>query len=220
LDLKQLLPALYQHRSDQSQYVATRVNLTLNDIENLRHIPIQPAEAPSTPAVSSASTTSVDESQPEEPKKWKRYDIARLTFLDDPLAYQPAADEISIHMPGNITSPKELIDLLTEKLELLLSEEKSWMALGNILSSWDEWRTTPKRVILLHDALPFLQEDEQGWKQLKLYLTILIRSIDKIQEKNATRAKFEGNRELVAIFPTQMEQKLRSIFVRSAAGPG
>ncbi len=220
LHFDRVLPALYRHRSDTSKYVTDKVEDALKYIQTYLHIPVEPLVLPQE-MNSAPPPLDVQTSEQEAPaKRWNMrtfYDIARLTFLDNPLAYQCKANEVCLPVPITLSTPKELIDLLTTRLDLSPYDGSNWSKLSELLSSWDEWRITPQRVVLLHTDLPFLQASENGWRQQKLYLTVLIRSIVKIQEKNITRLPSEGPRALVTVFPAQMENDLRTLLARSVA---
>ena len=212
LHFDQVIPALNRHRSDESKLVRSKVEGALRYIQTYLHIPVEPTASSADAGFVPAPSTAQANEKEAPPKKWDRralYDTARLTFVIDPLAHVCEDNEVCVTVPVALSSAQELIDLLTTTLDLPPPAEHNWSALSNILSSWDEWRTTPQRLVLLHSDLPFMQSNENGAKQLRLYLTALIRSIVKVQEKNATRLPSEGSRALVAIFPTRAENDLR-----------
>lgn len=146
------------------------------------------------------------------------YDIARLTFLDDPMTYQADADEICAHVPGSVSSEGELVAILRESLGFPEYCAISWWnTLEEVLRYWNDWSTAPRRVVILHDNLPFVQSSKDGWFSLQIYLQILIQSITLLQEKNATEIDPMRQRELVAIFPSLMSEELQAILTHPPA---
>ena len=89
-------------------------------------------------------------------------DINRLMFLDDPTMYQAQADEVCAYVPAGLSTAEDLIDILKEGLGLPEYCGHNWNALSDVLRYWGDWRTTPRRVVILHNDLPFLHMGKNG----------------------------------------------------------
>ncbi len=146
------------------------------------------------------------------------YDIAHLTFLNNPLTYQAGADEVCVHIPANVSSEEELITILRESLGFPEYCAISWWnTLEEVLRDWSDWSTTPRRVVILHSDLPLVRSGKNEWFSLQGYLQVLIRSITLLQEKNAAGIGPTGQRELVAIFPSQRSEELQTVLTHPPA---
>ncbi len=144
-------------------------------------------------------------------------DLIHLTFLDDPLAYQTQADEIVVRIPANVSSPEELINILTTHLGLPVHGERNWYALRDALSYWDNWQTTPQSVALVHTNVPFEQSSERLWYiDLEGYIGALSESIAVLQARNSRETDPLKQRKLVAIFPVEAREKLHAVLNRPA----
>jgi hypothetical protein len=143
------------------------------------------------------------------------YDITRLTFLPDPLTYQAQTDEICVRVPVGVSSTEDLLTILREGLGFPNYQAISWSnTLEEVLRSWDDWSTRPRRVTIIHSDLPFVRSSKDGWFNLQIYLQVLIQSIIFLQEKDADATE---RRELVAIFPARMAEELQTILNHPSA---
>lgn len=127
-------------------------------------------------------------------------DLIHLTFVDDPLAYQAQADEICVRIPANV-SPEDLINILTTNLGLPAHGGTNWYALRDALCYWDNWKTTPQSVALVHTDVPFEQSSERLWYiDLEGYVGALSESIAVLEARNSRTTDPLKQRKLVALF--------------------
>jgi hypothetical protein len=135
-----------------------------------------------------------------------------LTFLTEPMKYQPEAHELCSFIPAGITSTEELADRLEEDLGRPDYRVMNWaQTLRDVLRFWDDWEVTPQRVILLHQDLPLLHESKDGWYLLQIYLEVLLDCMDFLQGKNATQTDPSQQRELVVIFPSHLYKEVHAV---------
>jgi hypothetical protein len=144
------------------------------------------------------------------------YDITRLTFLADPMAYQAQTDEVCARVPAGISSAEELIGVLKESLGLPAYCD-DWNVLYDVLRDWSVWRTTPQRVVVIHTDIPCLRSSRLWWVHLQSYLHTLIDSIAFLQEKNAAETNPLKHRELVVIFPAQAFEEIQAVLTHPPA---
>lgn len=134
-----------------------------------------------------------------------------LTFLTDPAAYQARSDEVCVLIPVGLSTAEELLDALSEGLPLGQRGVHDWNSLYDLLRAWDEWQYVPRRAVIVHSDLPLIHAGGEGVFDLQTYVEILGESIAEVRERNAAETDPSRQRELVAIFPVQMEEQLRQV---------
>ena len=119
--------------------------------------------------------------------------ISHLEFVQDPSCYAKRGDEYVVHIPFGLASKEALLTFLREKLQFPPYCGANWDALLDCLRdlSW----LKPRRVVLLHEDVPRLQEDD-----LRNYLGVLKSAIGdwKVDEEHELHGVFpEWNRSSV-----------------------
>ncbi len=144
-----------------------------------------------------------------------KYDFTNLTFLPNSTHHQPGPDELSIRVPAGMVSDEELIALIHQSLSRDEYNGGNWNVLYDTLRFWKDWKTRHRRVVLVHEDLPFSQSDKSGWYSLQTYLHVLLDSMTFLHMANA--ADNQGTHELVAIFPEAMADELQAALLHPPA---
>ncbi len=140
-----------------------------------------------------------------------KYDVTKLTFLPDPLIYQPGPDEVCAFVPAHVASEEELIAILKDQLGLPWYCGLGWSSLHEVLRHWSDWQTTPMRATIIHHDLPLVHESTNGWLGLKNYIEVLIDSMQYLQAAYAQVTEESERHELVPIFPSYTQNEIHAV---------
>lgn len=117
-----------------------------------------------------------------------------LSFYSDMMEIQRDFNDLVALIPPGITKEEDLFQSLNEQLHFPIHFGRNWDALDEILSFWIK-QPEIKRAVIIHQDLPFFGQIEHGWYWLKIYLEILIKNIDWIQN--------HSEKKLMVVFPLE-----------------
>lgn len=116
-------------------------------------------------------------------------------FVDDPAAFCDA-EALVVRVPAKARGKEKLLNILSEKLRFPRYFGHNWDALEECLGdlSWlnDSDKSETKRVVIVHESLPFSAAGDQ----LAIYLGVL-------HDAAAVRNAAESGPKLTIVFATQ-----------------
>ena len=124
-------------------------------------------------------------------------DPAGFVFVDDPASFRDADARIA-RVPVGVRSKRALLSVLAQELEFPAYFGFNWDALDDCLRDLHWLPETPRRIVLLHAALPLRSPSHR-----RIYLNVLRHAISAWGPGEA--------HELLAVFPRSADQCLSEL---------